>query len=631
MNTNSSRPLLGSERKRANRAITAIVATLAWFSGEPLAGAQEAASVQLPLGGPPQATCPVPATLPMVPAVAPRPIEGAEANQKWNTAPEAEPTASYVDALKGNDAVIEVIVGQGRLLTLKAEMANEGGVGVIAVGDPTVLEFEMLPNPRLIRLIGSRAGVTDLSITTAGQQTVCFEVRVVYDVPLLQAQLKQVFPDAQLRLFQIREHLAVEGQARSVRQVDQILQTIEAYLVSVQVPSKVKGKETPNAGQPAAEDGNRGRPAASEPEGQVPADAAPGAESPNPATDASGAANLPGEAVPEPGSRPDVEASFAKPKIINLLRVPGVQQVMLQVRIAELNRTGLREIGADLLWQGDSGNILATLLGGGTPALVKGIGGINSSSSVVGVFPTADFEFVLRALRTNSLLSILAEPNLVALSGQKADFLAGGEFPVPVPQNSGGGTTITVEFKKFGVQLEFLPFVLEDETIRLTVSPEESSPDFTNAVEINGYFIPGINTRRASTTVEMRQGQSLAIAGLLRQSIDANTQRIPGLGDLPYIGPLFSNTTHKRMEKELVVLVTPYLVAPMNAEDVPCLPGEEIKDPNDLEFYLLNRIEGRTGRDVPSTRHWDDPWNLRRLIHLEQRCVSGPVGLSPME
>ena len=214
------------------------------------------------------------------------------------------------------------------------------------------------------------------------------------------------------------------------------------------------------------------------------------------------------------------------------------------------------------------------------------------------MFHTADFEFVLRALRTNSLLSILAEPNLVALSGQKADFLAGGEFPVPVPQNSGGGTTITVEFKKFGVQLEFLPFVLEDETIRLTVSPEESSPDYTNAVEINGYFIPGINTRRASTTVEMRQGQSLAIAGLLRQSIDANTKRIPGLGDLPYIGPLFSNTTHKRMEKELVVLVTPYLVAPMNAEDVPCLPGEGIKDPNDLEFYLLNRIEGRTGRDV---------------------------------
>jgi pilus assembly protein CpaC len=148
---------------------------------------------------------------------------------------------------------------------------------------------------------------------------------------------------------------------------------------------------------------------------------------------------------------------------------------------------------------------------------------------------------------------------------------------------------------------------------------------------VDGYFVPGINTRRASTTVEMRQGQSLAIAGLLRMSVEANTKRIPGLGDLPYIGPFFSNTTHQRQEKELLILVTPYLVAPMNPEDVPCLPGEELKDPNDLEFYLLNRIEGRTGRDFHPTRTWDDPWNLRRLMHLESRSVSGPVGLSPCE
>ena len=226
---------------------------------------------------------------------------------------------------------------------------------MIAVGDPTVLEFEVLPNPRLIRLIGSRAGVTDLSITTADQQTVCFEVRVVYDLALLQAQLKQLFPDAQLRLFQIREHLAVEGQARSVRQVDQILQTLEAYLVSVQVPSKVKGKETPNAGQPAADGGDRGRPPTTAPEGQAPAGAAPGAEAPVlPRT------RLVSRMVPARRSRnrapvPTSKASFAAPRIINLLRVPGVQQVMLQVRIAELNRTGLREIGADLLWQGTVG------------------------------------------------------------------------------------------------------------------------------------------------------------------------------------------------------------------------------------------------------------------------------------
>jgi pilus assembly protein CpaC len=349
-----------------------------------------------------------------------------------------------------------------------------------------------------------------------------------------------------------------------------------------------------------------------------------GQTSGEPATDegepavAAEAAPVPDQAGPETGGRPSVQATAAAPQIINLLRVPGVHQVMLQVQIAELNRTALRQVGADWTWGFGAGNVLQTFIGGGP-------------STVTGVFPTADLNLALRVLRDNLMLSVLAEPNLVALSGQTANFLAGGEFPVPVPQNAGGGTTITVEFKQFGVQLEFLPYVLEDETIRLSVNSEESSPDKNNAIEISGYFVPGINTRRASTTVEMRQGQSLAIAGLLRVSIDANTKRIPGLGDLPYIGPLFSNTTHARIEKELVILVTPSLVAPMNPEDVPCLPTDGITDPNDLEFYLLNRLEGRTGRAFSSARNWDDPWHLRQLIHLEQRCISGPIGLSPLE
>ena len=221
-------------------AVTALIALLAAARAQ---GQQDVGCVRLPaanLG--PVPSCPQP-MLPTVPLQAPRPGEGAAADQRWQLGPAGAPTASLADPLKGNDAVIEVIVGQARLLPLKADLANEKGTGVIAVGDPTVVEFEMMPNPRLLRLLGSRAGVTDLSITTADQQTVCFEVRVGYDLSLLQAQLRQVFPDARLRLVQIREHLAVEGEARSVRQVDQILQTIEAYLASVQVPSEVKGKE----------------------------------------------------------------------------------------------------------------------------------------------------------------------------------------------------------------------------------------------------------------------------------------------------------------------------------------------------------------------------------------------------
>jgi pilus assembly protein CpaC len=140
--------------------------------------------------------------------------------------------------------------------------------------------------------------------------------------------------------------------------------------------------------------------------------------------------------------------------------------------------------------------------------------------------------------------------------------------------------------------------------------------------------VPGIDTRSAETTVELSQGQTLGIAGLLNVSINATTSRIPGLGDLPYIGVMFSNTTHERQEKELLVMVTPFLASPMNPGEEPPLPGADIKDPNDLEFYLLNRIEGRTGCSMPSTRTWDDPWGFMRRQNLEKRYVSGSMGYS---
>jgi pilus assembly protein CpaC len=230
------------------------------------------------------------------------------------------------------------------------------------------------------------------------------------------------------------------------------------------------------------------------------------------------------------------------------------------------------------------------------------------------------------------VLNVLAEPNLIALSGQQASFLAGGQFPVPVPQSGGGLTNnVTIQFKNFGVQLSFVPFVLDDETIRLQVAPEVSSIDFSLGTTLvqGGREVPGLSTRRVETTVELKQGSTLALAGLLQVDLDARTQRIPGIGDLPYIGPLFSNTSHKRVEKELLVLVTPYLIQPMSPDQVPPVPGSEIKDPNDKEFYFLNRIEGRTGRDFRSTTSWDNAWHLVERMKLEQCYMQGPVGYSP--
>lgn len=561
----------------------------------------------------------LPITRPVVPLTEPRPAESdAHPWRVGRKETDAEPTASFIDSLKGTDAAFQVVLGQGRLFTSKEPIASESGVAAIAVGDPTVVDFEVLPNPRMIRILGRRAGITDLTISTAQGKTYSFEVHVTYDLDLLRAQLRQVFPDAHLRLAQIREHLIIEGQARTTDQVARIVQMIQAYLASVQVAvqeqSQTSAEEAPRF--PTQE------PPASEPE-TGPSNEQPGA-----------AGREPGEGTARPGTgRQSTQVTFPQAQIINLIRVPGVQQVLLQVRIAELNRTALREIGVDWLLNSDNAT-LGTQIAGNSPQLRSPVQLssllLGQSTTAFGIFPSGELFVFMRALRRNSVLHILAEPNLVAMHGQEANFLAGGEFPVPVPQAATGGglSTITIQFKQFGVQLNFVPYILDDETIRLRVAPESSTIDQAIGTEIAGTVVPGVNTRRVNTTVELKQGQTLALAGLLSVEMDGQTSRIPLVGDLPYIGTLFSNTSHRRQEKELIVLVTPHLISPMNHGQVPGVPGEEVLAPNDLELYLLGRIEGRTGRPFRPTASWDNPLHLVEFMKLERRHVCGPVGFA---
>jgi pilus assembly protein CpaC len=199
---------------------------------------------------------------------------------------------------------------------------------------------------------------------------------------------------------------------------------------------------------------------------------------------------------------------------------------------------------------------------------------------------------------------------------------------VPVAQQ--GTDNNTIEFQEFGVRLDFLPIVLDDERIRLSVTPEVSTIDESlgTTLVIGGDPVPGLSTRRAHTVVELRQGQTLAIAGLLQVVLDGRTSRIAGLGDLPILGPLFSNTSHTREERELLVLVTPYLVQPMEECQVPPLPGDEVEDPTDCELYLGNRIEGQTGRRHRSTTQYGLP-GPRQLMQLHHQCMHGPFGFGP--
>ncbi len=516
------------------------------------------------------------------------------------------PLANLLAPARNDDSVITLVVGQGRLLTARAPLVQEGGAAVIAVGDPSIVDFEVLPNPRMIRLLGKRAGVTDLTFVTSDDQISVFEVHVQYDLDLLQAHLRRAFPDALIQVSQLREHLILEGQARSLRQAQQVELTVRQFLLSAGIALQTggdSGLRSEDVATPESEFGAEGAAVLNE-LGVVP------------------------RAGLEQAERPELRALLAESQIINLMTVPGVQQVLLQVRVAELNRTGMREIGADTFFEFGPGNILGTRIGGANVDLTGLTPG--STTTGFGIFPNARVEIILRALREASLIRVLAEPNLVALSGHEASFLAGGEIPVPVPQGTTGFSNVTVRFKEFGVQLNFVPYILDDEAIRLEVRPEVSTIDESlgTTLVVGGDPVPGINTRRVHTTVELRQGESLALAGLLQVTLDGDTKRIPGLGDLRIIGPLFSNTTHKRVEKELLVLVTPYLVSPMQPHEVGPLPGDEVEDPNDHEFYLLNRIEGRTGGGYRSTVSWDDPLGIRRRIKREREEIRGPSGFS---
>lgn len=285
--------------------------------------------------------------------------------------------------------------------------------------------------------------------------------------------------------------------------------------------------------------------------------------------------------------------------VLNFLEVSGGQQVMVQVRFAEVSRSLTENLGFNAF--ATDGKFAAGINNGpgGTPVggLAGGTAATTSLPSVplfgAGRVGNASFEFFIDALRQNNLLRVLAEPNLTAISGEQASFLAGGKFPVPVPQTSGGGgTAITVDYKEFGIRLNFKPTVLGNGHIRLEVSPEVSDLDFTQSVSFNGFVIPSITTRNVQTVVELNEGQTLALAGLLNNRVTANKSVTPLLGDIPVLGALFRSVRYTRDETELVVLVTPRIVSAMNPGQTPRLPGEVWRYPTEAGLFGVGDLGG---------------------------------------
>jgi pilus assembly protein CpaC len=216
-------------------------------------------------------------------------------------------------------------------------------------------------------------------------------------------------------------------------------------------------------------------------------------------------------------------------------------------------------------------------------------------------------------------MRILANPTLIALSGEEASFLAGGEFPIPVVQGGAGGglstTAITIQYKEFGVRLIFRPVVLGDNVIRLRAMQEVSELTDIGALVIQGFSVPALRSRRAEATMELQSGQSFAMAGLLQHGDSAVTSRIPGLGDLPVLGPLFRSVRYRNSETELVILVTASLVEPMSLATAPPLPGATYVPPNDWELYVEGRIAGKAPARVdPASAEWLQRMGLDHLV-----------------
>jgi pilus assembly protein CpaC len=456
----------------------------------------------------------------------------------------------------------------------------------VAVADDNVADYIQY-DPKTIGLIGRERGETTFTVWLEDEeQPVHMIIKVIQDpetvniqrrdYSLLEQHIAEFFPNSHVRLIPVADKLVVWGQAASAEEAATIISILTSGGGGNQGQNQddVDNRNNTNVGA-----GGRGSLAA-------------------------------GAAAPVfPGATEQLPALT----VINMLRVPGEHQVMLKVKVAELNRSALRDIGVDfsLRLGTDDRIFLQSLLSGGA-------GNLNMT------FDAEDVMTTIRFLAGNGTARILSEPTITVLSGQTASFLAGGEFAVPTAIVGGGGVAATTQFRGFGVSLFVFPVVIDRDRIRLTITPEFSQVSGQNAV--NG--VPGLSTRTLSTTIELREGQTYALGGLIEDSIRNDNSRVPYLGDVPILGTIFRTSSSTHNERELVILITPEIVSPMEPDEVPPLPGYDVTEPTDFEFYFKGRTEGHAGSAWRSTT-WPINWTRTRdRIEAQRQYVAGPSGHS---
>ncbi|GAA5505439.1 type II and III secretion system protein family protein [Novipirellula caenicola] len=464
----------------------------------------------------------------------------------------------------------------------------------IYVPDEGVIRAEIIDREsgRELAVTGLQPGTTTLMLwfedqsNPTGQSIVSYLVRVDEDkrsIDEVARQLNQRFPDSFIELTDVNGRLMVSGEARDAIEMSHILQV----LVSTRgVPAGVR-RVSP-------------------------------VQTVSNVVDFTGNNTLDMEAQAADDRSLLDPVALAQAGIINLMRVPGEQQVMLRVTVAEVNRTAARSLGLNFTAI-QNNNLFSNTTG-------------SIAGNIQAILDGGDISLRIEALRRLSLSRTLAEPNLVAINGQTANFQAGGQFPIPVIASGGVGTNLQgVQFVPFGVQLQFLPVIQDRDVIRLQINADVSTRDESLGTNIGGgggggTSVPGLNSRNFSSTVELRSGQTLAVAGLLQTNFGASSDRVPFFGDLPLIGPLTGANRTSASEQELVILVTPELVAPVDSCVTPGLPGNDVYEPTDVEFYLSNRLESRRSRDFRSPVRTDYHKQRRPDLGCPDRFIIGSNG-----
>jgi len=502
---------------------------------------------------------------------------------------------TYAQSIAGQPDKFEVAINKSRVMQLHQPIQK------VSMGNPEIADIVVLRKNQ-IYILGKRLGTTNVLLWDKNAELIkALDIEVTHDLNQLKKKLFELMPDEKIEVYSSQGSIVLKGQIDNLSDMESAVRIARSFAVSALKEEKIDDR-----------------------------------------------------------SEEDFKTLRVEP-VVNLLTIGGSSQVLLKVTVAELERNTVKKLGVKWYAADRTSSKwgFGGVGGGGSfPDFVNadGLRTLNyanppivgpvideflpndlsiNDKGIYASFLSNDFVFAmaLEAAKDNGTAKILAEPTLTALSGSQAKFLSGGEFPIPVPDDDGG---TTIEFKEFGVAVEFTPTVLSSGSINLQLAVSVSELSSANSVAINPsnsssvFYVPSITTRSTSTTVELADGQTIGIAGLISEDMRAVITKFPGLGDIPIIGHLFRSEEFERGETELVIMVTPQLAQPMN-RPLASLPTDSFVEPSDMEFYLLGQTHGRLPRQSGSANYSETAIDQRTSdssIATKKGGVDGQFGHS---